>query len=167
MFCQFNLRIRAERIPAWPSFVHYNKRSRLGRHRRQPATLPGWEKWRLRSENRQWKHFFDLAFAYCLAWLCCLVEIVGNCFFYDLVIGIFAYQTPCHPFVALRMGVQCQVSQFISYCRDIGGDCLMGLMTVGWEYRRDEICLTAHDFLGWEISACLGWLLFAGITELG
>ena len=47
-----------------------------------------------------------------------------------------------------------------------GGGGLMGLMTVGWEYRRDENCLIAHDFLGSEIPAYLGWVLFAGITEL-
>ena len=39
----------------------------------------------------------------------------------------------------------------------------MGLMTVGWEYRRDEKCLIAHDFLVSEIPAYLGWVLFAGI----
>ena len=32
----------------------------------------------------------DLAFSYCLTWLCCLVEIIGNSFFYDLVIGFSA-----------------------------------------------------------------------------
>ena len=49
----------------------------------------------------------------------------------------------------------------------LGGGCLMGLITVGWEYRRDENCLVAHDFLGSGIPACLGWVLFVGITELG
>ena len=63
----------------------------------------------------------DLSFPHCLARLCCLVEVVGNCFLFDLVIGFAAYQTACHPFVALRMGVQCQVAQFIGYCDDIGG----------------------------------------------
>ena len=108
---------------------------------------------------------FDLSFPYCLAWLCCLVEIVGNSFFYDLVIGFSAYQTPYHPFVALRMGVQCQVSQSISYCRDIGRGCLMGLMTVGWENRRDERCLIARGFLGLAILVYLGWVSFVGIMR--
>ena len=64
---------------------------------------------------------FDLAFSYCFTWLCCLVEIVGNSFFYYLVIGFSADQTPCYPFIALWMGVQCQVLQSISDCRDNGG----------------------------------------------
>ena len=42
----------------------------------------------------------------------------------------------------------------------------MGVMTVGWEYRRDENCLIAHDFLGSATQAYLGWVLFVGITEL-
>ena len=61
---------------------------------------------------------FDLAFSYCLT---CLVEMIGNSFFYDLVIGISADQTPCHPFITLGIRVQCQVSQSISDCRNIGG----------------------------------------------
>ena len=52
---------------------------------------------------------FDLPFPYCFTRLCCLVEIVGDSFFYYLVIGFSSNQTPCHPFIALRMGVQCQV----------------------------------------------------------
>ena len=38
-------------------------------------------------------------------------------------------------------------------------------MTVRWEYRRDGICLVAHDFLESEIPAYLGWVIFAGIIE--
>ena len=57
-FCQFSLQIGAEHIAVCPSFVHCNWRSRAGPHRRQPATLPGGEKWRLRSEYRRWKRFF-------------------------------------------------------------------------------------------------------------
>ena len=112
--------------------------------------------------------FFDLAFSYCLNWLCCLVEIDGNSFFYDLVIGFSAYQTPCYSFVALRMGVQCQISQSVSDCRDIGGGgCVINLMTVGWECRRDGRCLIAHNFPESAIQAYLGWVFFVGITELG
>ena len=40
-------------------------------------------------------------------------------------------------------------------------------MTVRWEYRRDGICLVGHDFLVSEIRAYLGWVLFAGLIELG
>ena len=43
----------------------------------------------------------------------------------------------------------------------------MGLMTVRSEYRRDRTCLVAHDFLESEIPAYLGWVLCAGIIELG
>ena len=35
------------------------------------------------------------------------------------------------------------------------------------EYCRDKNRLIAHDFLGSEIPACQGWVLFAGIIELG
>ena len=64
---------------------------------------------------------FDLPFPYCFIWLCCPVEIVGNSFFYYLVIGFSADQTSCYPFIALWMGVQCQVLLSISDCRDNGG----------------------------------------------
>ena len=50
---------------------------------------------------------FDLAFSYCLPWLRCLFEIMGNSFFYDMVLGFSADQTPRHPFIALRMGMEC------------------------------------------------------------
>ena len=38
-----------------------------------------------------------------------------------MVIGFSADQATCHPFVALWMGVQSQVLQSISDCRDNGG----------------------------------------------
>ena len=63
---------------------------------------------------------FDLVFADCLTCLSYLVEIVGNSFFYNLVIEFSADQTPRHPFIALWMGMQCQSLQSISHCRDIG-----------------------------------------------
>ena len=47
------------------------------------------------------------------------------------------------------------------------GGCVINLLTVGWECRRDGKGLIAHDFLGSEIPACLGWVLFVGITGLG
>ena len=40
-------------------------------------------------------------------------------------------------------------------------------MMVRWEYRRDGICLVAHEFLESAIPAFLGRVLFAGIIELG
>ena len=67
-FVSFSLRIGATRILACPSFVHCNWRNRSVRHRRQPVTLLWGEKWKLRSERRQWKRFFYLAI-----WLGCLV----------------------------------------------------------------------------------------------
>ena len=63
--------------------------------------------------------------------------------------------------------MQCQILQSISDCRDIGGGCLIKLMTVGWEYRKDGRCLIAHAFLESEIQAYLGWVLFDGIIEEG
>ena len=43
----------------------------------------------------------------------------------------------------------------------------MGLMTAGWEYRRDERCLIAHGFLGLAILAYRGWVSFVGIFGQG
>ena len=50
---------------------------------------------------------FDLAFSYCLNWLRCLAEIIGNCFVYNLVIGFSADQTPVTP--SLPCGWGCNV----------------------------------------------------------
>ena len=47
------------------------------------------------------------------------------------------------------------------------GACLMGLMTVAGEYRRDERCLIAHAFLESAIQAYLGWVLFIGMIGEG
>ena len=63
----------------------------------------------------------DLAFSHCLTWLRCLVEIIGNSFFIDLIIGSSKDQTPRHPLIACRMGVQCQILQSICNCRNNGG----------------------------------------------
>ena len=49
----------------------------------------------------------------------------------------------------------------------LGGGVVINLMKVGWECRRDGSGLIAHDFLESEILAYLGWVLIAGIIELG
>ena len=81
---------------------------------------------------------FDLPFPYCFTWLWCLVEIVGNCFFYNLVVGFSTYQTSCYPFIALWMGCNvrfCNPSVTVVIMG--GGSCVINLMTVAWECRRD------------------------------
>ena len=64
--------------------------------------------------------------------------------------------------------MQCQILQSISDCRDSGGGgCVIKLMTVGWEYRRDGRCPIARDFLESVILAYLEWVLFVGIISEG
>ena len=78
------------RTTACPAFVLCNQRSISGRHRRQPATLPG-EK----SENSSLNTINESnSFKLALSWLQCLIEIVGDSFCYGLVVWYSGYQTP-------------------------------------------------------------------------